>query len=283
GWKGRLMRDLYLRTEAVFRGENVSRVDPLAEYPDLVARAAKTGAAAEVVAGRDLDEDDLHPAARVAVAARDRPGLFADLALAMAAAGADVVGARVATAEDGTALDVFELQDGAGSPYGQAEPRRLTRLLAALETAARQGGGRRPAPPRPSPRRAAFDVRPVALIDLEESPDAAVVEVSGADRPGLLADLARVLADHGLSIRSAHIAGFGERAVDSFYVTDAEGAKPTPGPELDQLRAELERVLDRPAPAGGAASAPVRASRRDVTELGRPQARGAVSPGAEAR
>src|SRR5690606_12580905 len=184
GWKGRLMRDLYLRTEAVFRGENVSRVDPLAEYPDLVARAAKTGAAAEVVAGRDLDEDDLHPAARGAVAARDRPGLFADLALAMAAAGADVVGARAATAEDGTALDVFELQDGAGSPYGQAEPRRLTRLLAALETAARQGGGRRPAPPRPSPRRAAFDVRPVALIDLEESPDAAVVEVSGADRPG---------------------------------------------------------------------------------------------------
>ena len=28
------------------------------------------------------------------------------------------------TAGDGTALDVFELQDGAGAPYGQAEPRR---------------------------------------------------------------------------------------------------------------------------------------------------------------
>ena len=41
----------------------------------------------------------------VAVAARDRPGLFVDLAAALAAAGADVVGARVATAADGMALD----------------------------------------------------------------------------------------------------------------------------------------------------------------------------------
>jgi len=221
------------------------------------------------------------------VAARDRPGLFADLAMAMAAAGADVVGARVATADDGTALDLFELQDGAGAPYGAAEPRRLTQLTSALEAAARHGGVRRPQAARPSPRRAAFDVRPVALVDLEESPDAAVVEVSGADRPGLLADIARVLADHGLSIRSAHIAGFGERAVDSFYVTDAEGRKPVPGPAIDGLRAGLERVLDRRDPGAAPPAAQVRASMRDVSELGRgprrPRGEGAVSLAPEAR
>ena len=63
--------------------------------------------------------------------------------------------------------------------------------------------------------------------------------------PLVLADLARVLADHGLSIRSAHIAGFGERAVDSFYVTDPKGLKPKAGPKLERLRLELEAVLDR--------------------------------------
>src|SRR5690606_11113221 len=184
-------------------------------------------------------------ATRVVVAARDGPGLFADLAEALAGAGADVVGAWVATAEDGLALDVFELQDGAGAPYGQAEPRRLSRLLKALEAAARGQAVRAPPPPAPfSPRRAAFDVRPTTIIDLEQSPSAAVVEVSGSDRPGLLADLARVLAGAGLSIRSAHIAGFGERAVDSFYVVDADGRKPSAGPELERLRAELEAVLD---------------------------------------
>ncbi len=267
-WKGNLIRDLYQRTEGVFRGEDVTHADPLDDYPDLVARARLTGAAAEVLTVRD-DESGEHPATRVAVAARDRPGLFVDLAGALAGAGADVVGARVATAADGTALDVFELQDGGGAPYGQAEPRRLTRLITTLEAAAHGGVRIAPAPTAaPSPRRAAFDVRPTAIVDLDESPDAAVVEVSGADRPGLLADLARVLADNGLSIRSAHIAGFGERAVDSFYVTNSRGRKPKPGPKLERLRLELEAVLDRGDRAGTQLSAPVRASLRDVSEVG---------------
>ena len=180
-----------------------------------------------------------------------------------------MVGARVATAPDGTALDVFELQDGAGAAYGQAEPRRLTRLIAALEAAARGKGTNASLPtPALNPRRAAFDVRPTVIIDLDQTPGAAVVEVSGADRPGLLADLARTLADHRLSIRSAHIAGFGERAVDSFYVTDRKGRKVTSDGLLDEVHAALEAVLDRaPAAPEGRRITAVRASARDVSEL----------------
>jgi len=282
-WKGGLIRALYQRTEGVFRGEDVAHADPLDDYPDLVARARAEGAGAKVLLVRD-DVAGEHAATRVAVAARDRPGLFADLAGALAGAGADVVGARVATAADGTALDVFELQDGGGAPYGRAEPRRLTQLIETLERAAR--GGLRAAPTTtttPSPRRAAFDVRPTAIVDLEENPGAAVVEVSGADRPGLLVDLAQVLARHDLSIRSAHIAGFGERVVDSFYVTDSRGRKPEAGPRLERLRVELEAVLDRVDRVAGRLSAPVRASLRDVSEVGRRRpAPDPVSPGREA-
>jgi [protein-PII] uridylyltransferase len=287
GWKGGLIRDLYCRTEAVFRGEDLTHADPLADYPGLVARARLKGAAAEAVTPGP-GEADHRAATRVAVAARDRSGLFVDLAGALAAAGADVVGARVATAGDGTALDVFELQDGAGAPYGQAEPRRLKRLITALEAAAR-GGARIAAPPpaAPSRRRAAFDVRPTAIIDLKAHGLAAVIEVSGADRPGLLADLARVFADNGLSIRSAHIAGFGERAVDSFYVTDPQGRKPKPGPKLERVRLQLEAVLDHEDRGAVPFSTPVRASLRDVSEVGRPWSgpatpAGPVSPNPEA-
>jgi [protein-PII] uridylyltransferase len=176
----------------------------------------------------------------------------------------------VATAGDGTALDVFELQDGGGAPYGLAEPRRLTRLVAALEAAARGGARIAPTPSTaPSPRRAAFDVRPTAIIDLDESPDAAVIEVSGADRPGLLAELSRTLSDHDLSIRSAHVASFGERAVDSFYVTDRKGRKLKSDAVLDEVHAALEAVLDRaPAAPCGRRITAARASARDVSELG---------------
>ena len=219
---------------------------------------------------------------RIAIAAQDRPGLFAALAAALSAAGADVVGARVATAGDGTALDVFEVQDGAGLPYGRAEPRRLKRLLARLESAARRDTAPEPAASvEVSRRRAAFRVRPVVLIDARASDTAVVIEVSGANRPGLLAELARVLSAHRLSIRSAHVASFGERAVDSFYVVDARGRKPTVGSRTDALRDALETVLDQrlAAPAGRAVT-PARASVRDVSDLSRSRT---VSPAPEPR
>lgn len=281
GWKGQLMRALFEATEALFRGDAVTRENPLSDHPALVERARREGAAVEALA----PETALESTARVAVAATDRPGLFADLATTLALAGADVVGARLATAEDGTALDVFELQDGAGEAYGRREPRRLAILVKALERAA-QKGARTSAveTPRVSARRAVFEVRPVVRIDTEAGTSAVVVEVSGADRPGLLADLARTIAAHGYSTRSAHVASFGERAVDGFYITDADGGKPTDAARLEALKGGLLEVLDR-APQGpaGRRIVPVRASVRDVSDLEGEVGRKAVSSGPPAR
>ncbi|WGM32780.1 [protein-PII] uridylyltransferase [Brevundimonas sp. NIBR11] len=277
-WKGQLMRSLYAAVEALFRGEDLQTADPLAEHADLVARAHAGGAAVEA---RTCAAGQIEETTEIALATRDRPGLFADLAAVLAAAGADVTGARVATAADGTVLDVFQVQDGADQPYGQAEPRRLKSLIVALEAAAKgEAPVAPPAMPRPSPRRAVFDVRPVVMIDNAASADATVIEVSGADRPGLLAELSRTLSDHDLSIRSAHVAGFGERAVDSFYVTDRKGRKLKSDGLLDEVHAALETVLDRaPAAPEGRRITAARASARDVSEL-RP--RKPVSPASEA-
>ncbi|MBU1348371.1 MAG: [protein-PII] uridylyltransferase [Alphaproteobacteria bacterium] len=279
-WKGQLMRTLYGRVEAVFRGETAEGADPLADHAALVARAAAGGAAAEAHDGPGA----MDATTEIALAARDRPGLFADLTAVLAAAGADVAGARVATTADGTVLDVFQVQDGAARPYGHDEPRRLTSLVAALEAAARgETPVQPPAIPTPSPRRAAFDVRPVVMIDNAASAVATVIEVSGANRPGLLAELSRTLSDHDLSIRSAHVAGFGERAVDSFYVTDRKGRKLKSDVLLDEVHAALEAVVDRtPAAPDGRKITAARASARDVSEL-RPRrvAVKAVSPDAE--
>jgi [protein-PII] uridylyltransferase len=171
-------------------------------------------------------------------------------------------------------------------PFGEAEPRRLLRLIAALEAAARgETPVAPPAMPVASRRRAAFDVRSVVMIDPAASATATVIEVSGADRPGLLAELARTLSDQGLSIRSAHVAGFGERAVDSFYVTDSEGRKIDSKRQLDSVQTALEAVLDRASSAPlGRHITPARASARDVSDLNRTERRPkAVSPDREAR
>ncbi len=273
-WKGGLMRDLFLRVDALFRGEDADAVDPAEGFETLLARAAREGVAVEAVVDRSADPHGGRATTRVAVAARDRPRLFADLVAVLAAEGADVVGARIGSAGEDLALDVFEVQDGAARPYGQAEPRRLSRLSKRLIEAAGPQATR-PAPldvPPHSARRATFDVRPVVMIDLETVDDAAVVEVSGPDRPGLLAALAGALADGGWQIRSAHVAGFGERVVDAFYLTDRDGRKPTPGKRLDALRERLIEVLEHKPPkvAEGRRITPVRASTRDVSDLTRP-------------
>ena len=186
-------------------------------------------------------------AAEVAVAAADRPRLFVDLAAAITGCGGNVVGARVFTSRTGQALDVFNVQDGAGEPFGSHDLRALERLVRALEAAAR--GEPVPSEPRRSPdlgRSAAFDITPTVTFDNDASETATVVEASGRDRPGLLADVARTLSDAGLSIVSAHIDGYGERAVDAFYVCDAEGQKLTDARRRNSVRAAVIAALAEP-------------------------------------
>jgi [protein-PII] uridylyltransferase len=66
-----------------------------------------------------------------------------------------------------------------------------------------------------------------------------VIEVIGLDRPGLLYALTATLSKLSLNIASAHVATFGERAVDVFYVTDLMGAKI----DAPQRQAAIKRAL----------------------------------------
>jgi [protein-PII] uridylyltransferase len=303
GWKGQLMRELYSATEAVFRGgrgsdaaaairryhENaaydarvrVARADPAAEewsdamedayfsaftegevlsHAALARRAAvEGGAAAE---GRIRADRN---AAEVAVSATDRPRLFVDLAAAITGAGANVLGARVFTSRSGQALDVFYVQDGGGQPYGEDNDRALARLVETLEAAARGD------PVVQEPRRvadlgraAAFAIEPTVMLDNDASETSTVVEASGRDRPGLLAALARIIADAELSILSAHIDGYGERAVDAFYVVAPGGGKLTDARKGNALKSSLIAALSEAEPEAAPGRRAVHRARASV-------------------
>ena len=71
-----------------------------------------------------------------------------------------------------------------------------------------------------------------------------MVEVSGLDRLGLLFDLTRALSRLNLNIASAHIVTFGEKAVDTFYVSDLTGAKVTNPSRQATLRRNLLDVFE---------------------------------------
>ena len=64
------------------------------------------------------------------------------------------------------------------------------------------------------------------------------MEVNARDRPALLAGLAGAIHGCGHIIHSAHIATYGERAVDVFYLTRSDGQKLQPD-DIEPLRSAL--------------------------------------------
>ena len=55
--------------------------------------------------------------------------------------------------------------------------------------------------------------------------------------------MTRALSRLGLSIASAHVTTYGERAVDVFYVKDVFGLKVDHDAKLDRIRSELMPIL----------------------------------------
>jgi [protein-PII] uridylyltransferase len=77
----------------------------------------------------------------------------------------------------------------------------------------------------------------------------------GLDRTGLLHQLTRAIADLNLTIGSAHIGTYGEKAVDVFYVTDLTGHKIENKQRQKAIRDTLLAVFN-PLPSGSEERAP---------------------------
>jgi [protein-PII] uridylyltransferase len=195
-------------------------------------------------------EDDAESGAtRVSVFTPDREGLFYRICAGLASAGANIIDARIHTTRDGMALDNLLVLDGRGQPY--RDRRQRGRLARAVEGAL-QSAEPPPLPSGEPPRRStAFDVAPSVAIAERASTRTTVVEVNARDRPALLAALAAAIHQCGLTIHSAHIATYGERAVDVFYLTGPGGAKLSAA-ETDQLRARLLEAAREPSQARAA-------------------------------
>ena len=216
--------------------EILRTIDPelVVRFAYLAQAAQKDGvSAAAALAPRDGELEAI-------VYADDRPGLLADIAGAIAAGGFEVRSVQVLTTTDGKAFDVFTIGSADGAVIEDAS--QTKRLHEALLAAARAAPT---SPPqlrrRFGDRRSIFSVAPNVRFELEASEHAAVVETEGLDRPGLLYELAGSLTDLGVSIASAHIATYGERAVDAFYLCDPETRTI---PDAKVLRAVEKKLMD---------------------------------------
>jgi [protein-PII] uridylyltransferase len=194
----------------------------------------------------DTRIDRARAVTEVTIYTGDHPGLFSQLAGALALSGANIVDAKIFTLRNGQALDVFSVQDAhSGGAFDSSE--KLARLavmtehtLAGQVRPLQELAKRRPAIPQ---RTRMFKVPPRVLIDNNAGTNHTVIEVNGKDRPGLLYDVTRTLTDLGLQISSAKISTYGEKVIDVFYVRDVYGLKVTHDAKLTRIRERLLQAL----------------------------------------
>ncbi|MEM9207235.1 MAG: ACT domain-containing protein, partial [Pseudomonadota bacterium] len=164
----------------------------------------------------------------VTVIAPDHPTLLAEVAGACTTGDADIVSANIFTTTDGLAIDMIAVRRQL--PDDEEELERARRLSALIEAGMRgeiampDQVKRKTRHGQPG-RLKAFSIAPEVRIDNEVSTQQTLLEISGLDRPGLLYDLTTAIGTLNLNVASAHIATFGERALDVFYVTDLTGGK----------------------------------------------------------
>jgi [protein-PII] uridylyltransferase len=205
---------------------------------------------------RDLDDNDVaidlaidedRDATRACFALADHPGIFSRLAGALALVGANVVDARTYTSKDGFATAVFWIQDADGRPYEESRLKRLRSMIHKTlkgEVVAREAIKDRD---KLKKRERAFKVPTHITFDNEGSEIYTIIEVDTRDRPGLLYDLTRTLADSNVYINSAVIATYGEQVVDTFYVKDMFGLKFYSESKQKSLERKLREAISQGA------------------------------------
>ncbi|MHC2788780.1 UTP:GlnB (protein PII) uridylyltransferase [Bradyrhizobium liaoningense] len=177
------------------------------------------------------------------ILATDHPWLLSIIAGACASAGANIVDAQIYTTTDGRALDTISIS----REYDRDddEGRRATRIGEMIEQVL-EGKLRLPeAVAKRAVRSKArpFVVEPEVTVNNQWSDRYTVIEVSGLDRPGLLYQLTTAISKLNLNIASAHVATFGERARDVFYVTDLLGAQITAPTRQAAIKSALLHLL----------------------------------------
>ncbi|URQ74597.1 MAG: [protein-PII] uridylyltransferase [Candidatus Ochrobactrum gambitense] len=281
GWKGQLLRTLFYETELVLTGgfSELSRADRDRQAREALAEKLSDWPAAERDAYlglhyinyfltvslddqvrhahfiREADREgralatmakpqSFEAVTEITVLAPDHPRLLSIITGACAAAGGNIVDAQIFTTGDGRALDTILISRE--FDLDEDERRRAERVGKVIEDVL---SGKAHLPDvlakrtKPKKNAKAFTVEPRVEINNTLSNKFSVIEVEGLDRPGLLSELTGLISDLSLDIASAHITTFGEKVIDSFYVTDLVGHKISNATRQGNIRRKVLALL----------------------------------------
>ncbi len=230
-WRAGLIRDLSRRTLAALERGSVPSALTVEEIE--IPAAARSGSIAITI-------EEVDDGSRVTTVSLDRVGLLADCAATFALQRLQVRAARIwAQREYGVAMwDVADDHLDAGRLRNMFDSVAARRVDPATRLA-------------PAANGSAPDLAPTVVVRPEASDQATVIEVRASDRLGVIYLVSAVLAELGMSVRSAHISTLGPQAVDVFYVQEPSGDALS----ASRATAAAGAIRERLSPQAGASDA----------------------------
>ena len=196
---------------------------------------------------RNSSESSVANTTQIFIHGRARAQLFSRICACLEQLNLSVHDARIYNANDGMSLDTFFVLGSDGEPITE-DGARLNHIKEFLTENLRSEDGDLEIAARRTPRQMkSFSIPTETSMEVDETRNVTVLEVSTPDRPGLLARLGRIFVSFKLELQAAKIQTLGERVEDVFFLTD-EHQQPITDAELCQLiQRTIREELDEQA------------------------------------
>ncbi|MDH3748750.1 MAG: [protein-PII] uridylyltransferase [Gammaproteobacteria bacterium] len=156
--------------------------------------------------------------------------------------GMTIVDARIVPLQNDYSLDTFIFMEL--DKRNEIDDSRIDKIRQALTRVLSAGGDDVTKVTRSPPRQARmFTTKTTVTFGDKPTKGQTVMELTAADRPGLLSKVGQTFIKQGVDIHAAKIMTIGERAEDVFYITDEAGS-PLSAEAQERLRASLVCELD---------------------------------------
>jgi [protein-PII] uridylyltransferase len=277
-WKDTLLRQLYYNTRrALHRGlqdpmqrsEQIQQIKTAAlddlggddsRYSALWQRLgdeyflhhmpAQVAAHTRLMAGHDADSgcivnvepDSERGGTEIFIYARSKDRLFSRITSVIEQLGLNVVDAGVVSTDDDHILDTFHVLEEDGQPV--ASKARMTEIQETLRQSIDSDEDTGWHVSRRLPRQHQhFPIKTHIAFRQDEDNQRTIMELTTADRPGLLSRIGRAFADCDVRLWNAKIATFGTRAEDFYYITGLDNRPLTGKSQFECLEKAVEKYL----------------------------------------
>jgi len=173
----------------------------------------------------------------------DRKDLFVSIVTAINQLDLSIVDARIATSASGLTFNTFTVLENDGQPVGE-KPTRIRKIRSTITSFLAQDEINFKLNRRIPRLMKQFKQKTRVTLSPAPNHDATSLEVTTPDRPGLLAVLAKVFVEVGISLISAKITTLGERVEDVFYITDQNGSPITDPASIAHITDRICETID---------------------------------------